>query len=225
MELFVQYNSQKGEQMFRDRKDAGEKLAAELRGFKEENPLVLAIPRGGAELGYVVAKALQCDLALIICRKLPFPYDPESGFGAVAEDGSLYIHESAAAYVSADEIEKIVAQQKKEIERRIEMLRGGRGLPPLKGRTVILVDDGIAMGSTMHAAVSLCRKQEAGKIVVAVPVAGARSIDEFAHIADEIVVLESPLHFYAVAQVYEKWRDVSDEEVLALERAYGPHKQ
>jgi predicted phosphoribosyltransferase len=211
--------------MFRDRKDAGEKLAAALRDVKEDDLLVLAIPRGGAELGYEVAKALQCDLSLIICRKLPFPHDPESGFGAVAEDGSLYINDSAAAYVSEDEIEKIVAQQKKEIERRIEKLRGGRALPSMKGRTVILVDDGIAMGSTMHTAVELCRKQEAAKIVVAVPVAGARSIEEFAHLADEVVVLESPLNFYAVAQVYEKWRDVSDEEVLALERAYGHHKR
>jgi len=207
--------------MFIDRKDAGEKLAAELREFKEKDVLVLAIPRGGAELGYEVAKALQCDLSLIICRKLPFPYDPESGFGAVAEDGSLYINESAAASVSKSEIEKIVAQQRKEIERRIEKLRGGKALPSMKGRTVILVDDGIAMGSTMHAAVELCRKQEAAKIVVAVPVAGIRSIEEFARLADEVVVLESPINFYAVAQVYEKWRDVSDEEVLALERAYG----
>jgi len=210
--------------MFRDRKDAGEKLAAALKAYRGEDALVLAIPRGGAELGYEVAKALRCDLALIICRKLPYPYDPESGFGAVAEDGSLYINESAALSVSRSEIEKIVAQQKEEIQRRIERLRGGRALPPLKGRTVILVDDGIAMGSTMRTAVELCRKQEAGKIVVAVPVAGARSIEEFSHLVDEVVVLESPVNFYAVAQVYEKWRDVSDEEVLALERAYGPHK-
>ncbi len=211
--------------MFTDRKDAGEKLAAALQSYRGENALVLAIPRGGAELGIEVAKALQCDLSLIICRKLPFPYDPESGFGAVAEDGSLYINASAADNVSKDEIERIVAQQKKEIKRRIEKLRGGRALPPLKGRTVILVDDGIAMGSTMHTAVALCRKQEARKIVVAVPVAGTRSIEEFSKMADEVVVLESPLNFYAVAQVYEQWRDVSDEEVLALERAYRSHKR
>ena len=210
--------------MFTDRKDAGEKLAAALQAYRGENALVLAIPRGGVELGIEVAEALQCDLSLIICRKLPFPYDPESGFGAVAEDGSLYINASAAARVPEDEIERIVAQQKKEITRRIERLRGGEALPPLKGRTVILVDDGIAMGSTMHTAVALCRKQEAKKIVVAVPVAGARSVEAFSKMADEVLVLESPLNFYAVAQVYEQWRDVSDEEVLALQRAYRSHK-
>lgn len=211
--------------MFRDRKDAGQKLAAALQGYRQEDVLVLAIPRGGVELGYEVAKALRCDFSLLICRKLPFPYNPESGFGAVAEDGSVYINTLAAASVSEAEIEQITRQQRKEIKRRIEKLRGGRALPPIKGRTVILVDDGIAMGSTMHTAVALCRKEEAGKIVVAVPVAGAQTIEKFAKMADEVVVLESPANFYAVAQVYEKWRDVSDEEVLALERAYRPDKQ
>lgn len=112
--------------MFTDRKDAGEKLAAALQAYRGEDALVLAIPRGGVELGIEVAKALQCDLSLVICRKLPFPYDPESGFGAIAEDGSLYINALAAAHVSEDERGRIVAQQRKEIQRRIEKLREGR---------------------------------------------------------------------------------------------------
>ncbi len=207
--------------MFKDRKDAGQKLAAALQAYQGKNALVLAIPRGGAEPGYEVAKILRCDIALLICRKLPYPQNPESGFGALAEDGSLYINKRAAASVSDDAIERIILQQSREIKRRIQTLRKGSALPPLKGRTVILVDDGIAMGSTMHTAVELCRKAEAGRIIVAVPVAGREAIEKFSKMADEVIVLESPANFYAVAQVYENWYDVSDEEVLALDSRYA----
>ena len=200
--------------MFKDRKDAGQKLAAALQTYKGQNPLVFAIPRGGVELGYEVSKALDTDFSLLICRKLPFPLNAESGFGALAEDGSLYINELAAASVSHKEIEKIIAEQSLEIKRRIQTLRAGRALPSIKERTVILVDDGIAMGSTMHVAVELCRKKEAKKIIVAAPVADRQTIEKFSQMADEVVILESPLNFYAVAQVYENWYDVSDEEVL-----------
>jgi len=202
--------------MFRDRKDAGRKLAAALQKYKDTDALVLAIPRGGVELGCEIALALHCDLSLLICRKLPYPNNPESGFGAMAEDGSLYINRLAASYVPESEIERIIQEQAREIERRIAILRNGQPLPSLKGRTVILVDDGIAMGSTMHAAVTLCRKQEVAKVIVAVPVASRQAIAEFSQLADEIIVLESPLDFHAVAQVYEHWYDVSDAEVLSL---------
>jgi len=202
--------------MFKDRKDAGRKLAVALQKYKDSDALVLAIPRGGVELGVEIARALHYDFSMLICRKLPYPHDPESGFGALAEDGSLYINPLAASFVSESDIERIIQEQSREIERRITMLRNGQALPQIKGRTVILVDDGIAMGSTMHAAVTLCRKQEAAKIVVAVPVAGRQAIEEFSRLADEIIVLESPRDFHAVAQVYENWYDVSDEEVLVL---------
>jgi predicted phosphoribosyltransferase len=202
--------------MFRDRGDAGRKLGEALQAYKESDPLILAIPRGGVEVGYEVAKALGADFSLLICRKLPYPDNPESGFGAIAEDGSLYINEAAAAAVPNTLIERIIQQQIEEIQRRIERLRNGKPLPKIKGRTVILVDDGIAMGSTMHAAVALCRKQGAKKIIVAVPVAGHHAIQAFRELADGIIALESPSHFYAVAQVYENWYDVSDEEVLEI---------
>jgi len=202
--------------MFRDRKDAGQKLGLALQKYRDSNALVLAIPRGGVELGVEVAKALHCDLSLLICRKLPYPQNPESGFGAIAEDGSVYINQMAAAYIPDYEIERIIIEQSKEIERRIQTLRNGKALPQIKDRTVILVDDGIAMGSTMHTAVSLCRKREAKKIIVAVPVAGAEAIEKFSQMANEVIVLESPTDFHAVAQVYENWYDVSDEEVMAL---------
>ncbi len=202
--------------MFRDRSDAGKKLAVALQEYRKSDPLILAIPRGGVEIGYEVAKALNADFSLLICRKLPYPDNPESGFGAIAEDGSLYINEAAAMAVPDALIEEIIQQQIGEIQRRIARLRGGKPLPEIEGRTVILVDDGIAMGSTMHAAVTLCKKQGAEKIIVAVPVAGYHAIQEFRELVDGVVVLESPPNFYAVAQVYENWYDVSDEEVLEI---------
>ena len=206
--------------MFKDRKDAGRQLALRLQRYKDTDALILAIPRGGVELGYEVAKALHCDLSMIICRKLPYPHNPESGFGAIAEDGSVFIYEAATGDLSDAEIEDIRQAQQQEIKRRIEVLRGGRPLPSLQDRTVILIDDGIAMGSTMHAAVQMCRNSGASRIVIAVPVAGVRSVSEFSRIVDELIVLESPINFYAVAQVYEHWYDVSDEEVLALMRRF-----
>ncbi|MGC9351214.1 MAG: phosphoribosyltransferase [Sulfurovum sp.] len=206
--------------MFDDRKDAGKCLAEKLQHYRDSDALILAIPRGGVALGYEVAKALQCELSMIICRKLPYPHNPESGFGAIAEDGSVYLYEDAIGEVSEEEIERIIQAQQQEIKRRIAVLREGRALSSLKNRTVILVDDGIAMGSTMHAALQMCKNRGAAKIIVAVPVAGARSISEFSKIVDELIVLESPAFFRAVAQVYQTWYDVSNEEVLALMRKF-----
>jgi len=204
--------------MFKNRKDAGEKLAKALEKYRAENPLILAIPRGGVEVGLQVAKKLNADFSLIIARKLPFPDNPEAGFGAIAENGSTFIIENARYWLAGEDIEQIKQQQIAEIERRVKALRGGNPLPEIKGRTVILIDDGIAMGSTMRAAIELCKNKEAGKIVVAVPVAGREIAEELEKKVDELVVLEIPAYFRAVAQAYEKWYDVSDEEVLDLLR-------
>jgi predicted phosphoribosyltransferase len=167
-------------------------------------------------VGFEVAKALDADFDLLIARKLPFPDNPESGFGAIAEDGSLYIIPYYAEILDPRLIEAIVEEQKREIIRRIERLRGGRPITPPEGRTVILVDDGIAMGSTMRASVAFCRHRDAAKVVVAAPVAGPRTVREFEEIADDVVVLYAPPWFHAVAEAYERWYDVSDEEVLAI---------
>ncbi|AKB12012.1 Predicted phosphoribosyltransferase [Methanosarcina thermophila] len=204
--------------MFKNRKDAGEKLAKALEKYREENPVILAIPRGGVEVGLQVAAKLNAEFSLIIARKLPFPDNPEAGFGAIAEDGSTFILEDAYYWLEGVTIERIKQQQIAEIERRIKTLRGGKPLPEIKGRTVILIDDGIAMGSTMRAAIELCRNREAGKVVVAVPVAGREVAKELQKKVDDLIVLETPAYFRAVAQVYERWYDVSDEEVLDLLR-------
>ncbi|WP_370573414.1 phosphoribosyltransferase [Methanomethylovorans sp.] len=202
--------------MFTNRKDAGKKLALALKKYRDHNVLVLAIPRGGVEVGYQVAEYLNADFSILISRKLPFPDNPEAGFGAIAEDGSVFIAADAVVWLPREQIERIEKEQVKEINRRIEVLRKGESLPEMAGRAVILVDDGLAMGSTMRAAIMLCRRKKAGRIVVAVPVAGKRISDEVSQIVDEIVVLEMPLNFMAVAQVYENWYDVSDAEVLDI---------
>jgi predicted phosphoribosyltransferase len=169
------------------------------------------------EVGLQVARNLKVDFSLV-ARKLPFPDNPEAGFGAIAENGSTFILENAYYWLSGENIEKIKQQQIAEIERRIKVLRGGNSLPEIKGRTVILIDDGIAMGSTMRAAIELCKKKEARKIVVAVPVIGSEIAGEIGKKVDELVVLEIPRYFRAVAEAYEKWYDVSDGEVLDLLR-------
>ncbi|MPM34959.1 putative phosphoribosyl transferase [bioreactor metagenome] len=204
--------------MFKNRKDAGEKLALALERYRVENPVILAIPRGGVEVGLQVSKKLGADFSLIIARKLPFPDNPEAGFGAIAENGNTFIIENAGYWLAGETIERIKQEQTAEIERRVNALRGGTPLPDISGRTVILIDDGIAMGSTMRAAIKLCRNRKAGKVVVAVPVAGREVADLIANEADELIVLEIPVYFRAVAQAYENWYDVSDEEVLDLLR-------
>ncbi|MCJ7675191.1 MAG: hypothetical protein MUO33_08560 [Sedimentisphaerales bacterium] len=148
--------------MFADRKDAGQKLARALENYREQKPLVLAIPKGGVEVGYEVAKHLGCEFSILIARKLPFPDNPEAGFGAVAEDGSTFINNYAARGLSQHTIDRILKQQRREIKRRIAALRKGRPLPQIADRTVILIDDGIAMGSTMRAGISLCKNKKAG---------------------------------------------------------------
>ncbi len=214
--------------MFEDRRDAGRRLARALERYRNSDAIVLGIARGGVEVGYEVARHLGTDFSLLICRKLPFPDNPESGFGAIAEDGSLFLNEYAARGLPPEVIRNIIRQQEEEVRRRIRSLRDNEPLPDLRGRTVILVDDGIAMGSTMMAAIRLCRKAGAGAVVVAVPVAGERMSDEIAGLVDDMVVLEVPPIFYAVAQVYRNWYDVPDEEVQAImarwraEHATGP---
>ncbi len=210
--------------IYRDRKDAGRHLAQALLHYREEHPVVLAIPRGGAELGFEVARALDADFDLLIARKLPFPDNPESGFGAIAEDGSLYIIEEAARYLGEGTIRRIIGQQQ-EIVRRIRRLRGGRELIPIEGRTVILVDDGIAMGSTMHAAIAYCKRHGAKKIVVAAPVTSFRVKAQLERIVDDVVILQTPPDFHAVASVYANWYDVSDEEVLAIMQEWAQYRK
>ncbi len=207
--------------LFRDRKDAGQKLAQALQKYKDrDDVIVLAIPRGGVEVGLEIAKYLHSDFDMIICRKLPYPFNPESGFGAICEDGSLFINEQALDGLTSRDIRQIIAEQVEEIKRRIAILRNKRPLKNLKDKIVILTDDGIAMGSTMHAAIEMIKKLHPKKIVVAAPTASPQAVQRFSQMVDEVVVLYAPFPFYAVADAYENWYDVSDEEVLSLLQKY-----
>lgn len=202
--------------MFTDREDAGDELAKALEKYRGKKVLVLGIPRGGVVIAYRVAKRLNARFDIIVSRKLPYPQNPEAGFGAVAEDGSTFMFPHVTQELSGEAISRILEEQGREAARRVEVLRGGRPLPEMEGKTVILVDDGIAMGSTMRVSVMLCRKRGAGKIIVAVPVAGERVAREIESEVDELIVLEKPEFFQAVAQVYENWYDVPDDEVIEI---------
>ncbi len=202
--------------MFKNRKEAGEKLALALEKYKGKDVTVIALPKGGIEIAFEVAKYLNAEFSVIVVRKLPFPDNPEAGFGAVAEDGSIYINRQSSWYLSEKEIDDIISVQKNEIKRRIIILRKGKPLPNLADKTVILIDDGIAGGSTIRASIMLCKNQRVKKIIAAVPVAGRDIALQISKLVDETVVLEMPYNFHAVAQVYENWYDVSDEEALEI---------
>jgi len=204
------------ENMFRDRKDAGGKLAQALEKYRDEDTLVLAIPRGGVEVGCQVAEYLHANFSIIISRKLPFPDNPESGFGAIAEDGSTFIFADTKYWIPKPTINRVIEEQKEEIKRRIAVLREGRPLPEILNQVVILVDDGVARGATMKASVMLLKNKKARKIIVAAPVSGNEFVEEMGQEVDEVVILERPRFFQAVAQVYYNWYDVSDKEVIEI---------
>lgn len=199
---------------FKDRKDAGEQLAEALKKYKNQNPIVIGIPRGGVETAYYVAKFLDAELSIIVTRKLGYPHNPELAFGALAEDGSLYISDSAAYRITEDEINKIIEQQNQEIQRRIRKLRAGKSLPALKGKIVILVDDGIATGATLFASIMVCKNQKAEKIIVAAPVSGTEIIETLRKQVDEVIILETIDEYYAVSQGYDNFSNLTDDEAL-----------
>jgi putative phosphoribosyl transferase len=200
--------------MFRDRKDAAEKLAHALEKYRNKKALVLGIPRGGIETAYYVAKHLNAELSLVVTRKLGYPFNPEAAFGALAEDGSLYISELARENLSEETMKEVIEQQMLEIRRRIQKLRRGKPLPELQDRTVIITDDGIATGATLLATIELCKNKKAGKIVVAAPIAGERMNHNLRNIVDDVVILETPSNYYAVSQGYENFYNLTDEEAL-----------
>jgi putative phosphoribosyl transferase len=207
--------------MFRDRQDAGRRLGEAMETCRGSGAIVLGIPRGGLAVAAEVARHLKLDFDVIIVRKLPYPDNPEAGFGAIAEDGSIVILPGKSDYLPTEAVAYIISQQRQNISRLTGILRHGRELPPLEGRTVIIVDDGIAMGGTMRAAVAMCRNKKAARIVVAAPVSGRDTAADMAGLADEVVILEKPQFFQAVAQVYQEWYDLSDREAVRLLEGHG----
>jgi predicted phosphoribosyltransferase len=211
---------------FADRREAGQRLAIALEHLRERRPHVLAAPRGGVVVGGEVARALDAPLDAVVARKLRAPGNPELAIGAVAEGSGVYLDERSG--VSPEYIEREVAAQRLEIARRVQVYRQGRPLPDLRGRTVIVVDDGIATGATVIAALRAIREHAPAHMVVAVPVAPPESIARLAREADEVVCLAAPGAFYAVGQFYDSFAQVNDDEVntvLATYRAtsHGVH--
>lgn len=206
--------------MFFNRQEAGKKLAEKLIKYQgSKKVIILAIPRGGVLVATEVAKILNLPIDLLVVRKLPMPDDPEAGIGAISETGEI-VWQPLVNFYSPREVEEILKIQKEKIKKRIEILRKGKKLSNLQGKTVILIDDGIAMGSTMEAAIRTAYKRGAKRIVVAVPVGGEEVIKNIKKMVDEVICLEIPCPFYAVAQVYKNWHDASDKEVIEALEGY-----
>ena len=204
--------------VFRNRQDAGRRLADRLEALRNERPVVVGLPRGGVPVAAEVASALGAPLDVIIVRKLGVPAQPELGMGAIGEDGVRVLNDTVvrAAGVPADAIDAVERRERAEVERRARRYRGDRARASLDGRTVIVVDDGIATGGTARAAVQVARAQGARRVVLAVPVAPPDTVEEMRAVADEVVCVESPRGFAAVGQWYEDFTQTSDDEVVRL---------
>jgi predicted phosphoribosyltransferase len=205
--------------IFKDRKDAGRQLAERLTHYRDRpDVIVLGLPRGGVVVAYEISRALRCQLDILIVRKIGFPGDPEFAVGAVSETGTVVVNESIVAdyRVSRDYLDQETARQKTEIARRAALYRGGRGIPYLEGKTVILVDDGVATGATLKAAISTLKKERLGRLVVALPVASRSAERELSTMADEWACLDAPAGFMAVGQFYTNFAQTEDEEVVAM---------
>jgi putative phosphoribosyl transferase len=206
-------------QRFRDRLDAGRHLAADLKEFVgRDDVLVLALPRGGVPVGYAVAQALGAPLDVFLVRKLGLPGHEELAMGAIASGGVRVINERliAEAGVPQEAVARVAAQEQQELERRERAYRGDRADPVVRGRTVILVDDGLATGSTMRAAAIALRAQQPARLIVAVPVAASETCDEFRDLVDGVVCTLTPRPFLAVGLWYDDFSQTTDAEVREL---------
>ncbi|MFQ5859048.1 MAG: phosphoribosyltransferase [Anaerolineae bacterium] len=205
--------------LFADRQEAGQQLAERLEQLHlADDVLVLALPRGGVPVGYEVACALRVPLDVFVTRKIGAPENPEFAIGAVASDGTLILDERVVEQLGIpdDYVLSETEHQLMEIERRMGAYRGDR--PPLQveGRTVILVDDGIATGSTVRASLQALRKGNPGRLILAVPVGPPQTIEELRSLADEVVVLATPEPFWAVGRFYQSFEQTTDEQVVEL---------
>ena len=203
---------------FVDRVDAGRRLASALKDLVDKDAVVLAIPRGGVVVGYEVAKALDLPLDIIIPRKIGAPGNPELAIGAMTEDGTMLLDELIVEHlrVSEEYIQLESEAQKREIQRRLTLYRGAVPYPILENRSVIIVDDGIATGSTMKAALASVRNREARSVTIAIPVGPPSTIRELEEKADIVVCLRTPEPFYAIGQFYANFAQTPDEEVTRL---------
>jgi putative phosphoribosyl transferase len=204
---------------FRDRTDAGQRLAEALGAYANRpDVLVLALPRGGVPVAAEVANKLNAPLDILLVRKLGVPFHPELGMGAIATGGVRILNKEVidALGISADAIETVAREEQRELERREKAYRGDVPAPKLEGKTVILVDDGIATGSTMLAAIMAARQLKAARVIVAVPTVAASTCNKMREAADDVVALLAPEEFYAVGQWYDNFAQTTDNEVREL---------
>jgi putative phosphoribosyl transferase len=204
--------------VFRDRREAGELLAERLRRFAASDPIVLGLPRGGVPVAAEVARALGAPLDVLVVRKLGCPWQPELAVGAIGEGGIRIVEDRVVAEVGLDaaELEHLTTREGQELERRVRRFRGDRPPFDLQGRTVIVVDDGIATGATARAGLEIARRRGAATVVLAVPVAPPTTVRELERIADEVVCLHQPAAFWAVGQFYADFSQTPDAEVARL---------
>ncbi|MET0133946.1 MAG: phosphoribosyltransferase [Kibdelosporangium sp.] len=211
---------------FRDRKHAGEKLAELLRHYDHRPAAqILALPRGGVPVARAVADALGLPMDVFLVRKLGLPDQEELAMGAIADGDVVVLNDELAGPVPEIQLRQVIEQETRELRRRRELYRGDRPLPELEGRTVILVDDGLATGASMRAAVRAIRRLRPDKVVVAVPAAPKSIFYEFTTMVDEVVCVTMPEPFGAVGSAYQDFAQVSDTEVrrlLAPRRGPGP---
>lgn len=211
--------------LFRDRIDAGRKLAERLTRYgNRKDVLVLALPRGGVPVAFEVAKALNAPLDLFLVRKLGTPGQEELAMGAIASGGIRVLNEDVvrSLHISEKAINEVALKEQRELERRERAYRGDRPMPDLEGRTIILVDDGLATGTTMRAAIKALRTHKPARIVVAVPTAPRDTCKEFEDEVEEILCAYTPEPFWAVGAWYDDFRQTSDEEVRSIvEKASG----
>jgi len=205
--------------VFRDRVHAGELLASKLKPYVGKDSIVLAIPSGGVPIGSTLAKELGLQMDLIIVRKLPIPYNTEAGFGSMSWNGEVKLNEKLVEQLelSDPEIDSIIRDVKSELDKRMEIFRGNRPFPELKGKTAIIVDDGLASGYTLLAAISSVKRLSPARIIVAVPTASKNAVDLLAPYVDEIFCLNiRETKIFAVADAYQEWHDLTQQEVLKL---------
>jgi predicted phosphoribosyltransferase len=204
---------------FRDRRDAGRLLAEKVTAYTgRPDVLVLALPRGGVPVAYEVARALGAPLDIFVVRKLGIPGHEELAMGAVATGGVRVLNEQVVRGLGIpdDVIEAVTVWERRELTRRERLYRGDRPAPDVRGKTVILVDDGLATGASMHAAIAALRQQEPARIVVAVPTAARETCDAFRAEVDDVICATTPEPFHAVGLWYEDFSQTTDEEVREL---------
>ena len=215
--------------ILKDRTQAGIQLAAELLRFKNRDPVVLALPRGGVPVGFEVAKALEAPLDLVLVRKIGAPQQPELAVAAVVdgEKMELVINEDLlqALGLSEDDVRDRAKREVEEIERRRRVYLGGRERVPVSGRTVLVVDDGIATGATVRAALRAVRRREPGHLVLAVPVAPPDTVRLLQREVDEVVCLATPSPFRSIGQFYGDFHQVGDDEVRDLLERAAPERE